>query len=178
MEAISQHLHITHPISYEGNRWELFIVSLATPQGISTKLTKEDSSYGSAIWLDWHNILRRPDRARINLLVELASEKENTPAVSFENPYQRTKDILDSIQLYESIMKERRGSYSPDLIEEMAKECTLPKPKIVLLDAESVRISNFLRKEGFCQGDDYVGSFEIPWEKLVEMAQTGHLPLF
>lgn len=179
LEEIDYHLFVRRTIAFEGDVWEFRASRLGIPYGISTSLTLEGGAYGSAMWLDWPNILQEPDRARINILVMLFQIPDKDYHKSFADSYARTSEVLKSIKVYDSIMQNRHSRYNRFEIEEMLRSGQLPRPEVALIDADRPRLDEFFRQEGFLQGDRYYhGAFSIPWSRLVEMALEGRIPLY
>lgn len=175
---ISEVFRINKQIQFDGNEWELFACRLGVPFGISTKLVKEGSTYGSTIWLDWHDILHKPQNARINILVDLFILPDKDFRRSWTNSFSRTVDVLESIRLVDSLMGERRDKYTNTEIEEMLRDGCLPRPDVVFIDADRPGLNVFFDRAGFKRGIQYAGAYRIPWVTLVQMAQEENLPLF
>ena len=175
-------LNVTKKIAHNAGIWIFRAHGLffPAPAGITTMLGKETSEYGDSIWVDWPDILNHPEEVRINILVSRFSEKD-PKLVPFEKRFQRTGDILESVQIYNNdLMVEDRQAYGKEDIERMLKVPRLPRPKIALIDADREGLDNYFKsfpqvKKG--EGS-YAGAYRIPWDKLVELAKEGHLPLF
>jgi|GEM_PF-2954538 hypothetical protein len=175
---IPEAFRINKQIQFDGNQWDLFAIRLGVPFGISTKLKKEGSAYDSTIWLDWRNILHKPQNARINILVDLIIFPDKDFHRSWTDSFSRTADVLEGIRLCDSLMRERRDKYINTEVEEMLSEGCLPRPDVVFIDSDRPGLDIFFEHAGFQRGSQYAGAYRIPWVKLVQMAQDKNLPLF
>lgn len=175
---ISEVFRINKQIQFDGNEWEFLAFRLGEPFGISTKFKKEGTSYGSTIWLDWSDILHKPQNARINILVDLFNLPDKDFRRSWTNSFSRTVDVLESIRLVDSLMGERRDKYTNMEIEEMLRVGCLPRPDVVFIDADRPGLNVFFDQAGFKRGRQYAHAYRIPWVSMVQMAQDENLPLF
>lgn len=175
-EQVSEKLHIVKSIPFEGSTWEFRAFGLAIPKGITTKLRKDTSNYGDAIWIDWHNILNEPAKARVNILINLIGVSKR----SFIESYLRTQDVLESIQIYnEVLMQEGKPNYSAEEIEKLLMNGYLPRPEVAFIDADRPRLDIFFKQKGFMQTGEFDKyAYSIPWAQLVAMAKDGNLPLY
>lgn len=172
-------LDVRRKITHNTGIWIFKAHCLEIPAGITTALEKETSKYGDSIWVDYPSILSHPEEVRINILVSGFLERDSTQ-VPFEQRFERTGDILESIAIYNNdLMMEGRQAYKKEEIEQMLKIPRLPRPKVAIIDADREGLDNYF--EDFPQvrrEEEYAGAYRIPWDKLVELAKDGHLPLF
>ena len=180
-KEISEGLPVCRPLSFEGDQWIFSVSHLVVPLGIgiTTQLRKENSGYSSEIWLDWHNILHQPQNARMLVLVGLFVYENKDWGRSLPESFSRTGNILQSIAIYENIiMQQRKSEYTYMEIREMLQNGHLPRPETVFIDADRPGLDQFFEQEGFTRGGYYGGAYQVPWSRLVMMAQEGRFPLF
>src|SRR3989344_5565221 len=138
-------LNVTRKITYNTGIWIFRARALQLPAGITTALEKETSKHGDSIWVDYPNILSHPEEVRINILVSGFSETDSKQ-VSFEQRFQRTGDILESVAVYDNdLMIEGKPAYKKEDIEQMLKIPRLPRPKVAIIDADREGLDNYFK---------------------------------
>ncbi|MBF8250033.1 MAG: hypothetical protein HW400_634 [Candidatus Levybacteria bacterium] len=178
LELISfDNLGEQHNISNEYGVWAFHASRLpGLFGGITTGLRREEDEKinDNLILIDWPDILNRPEVTRINIFpFDRFRERP------FDHRFLRTIELVESLQTYDNdLMVESKLKYKKEEIAQMLKIPQLPRPQIALIDADQKDLDIFFNQEGFKQGKDYAGAYRVPWNKFVELAKAGHIPLF
>lgn len=175
IEEFRRDFGFEHPIMWDGDSWQLHIGPLGTPFGVATKLRQpfSEDNFTMQIWIDWFDIINDSDKARINIF-----NYSDLSQDSFNIAMQRTKFVLQGIQIYDNIMKPQEESYTKLQIEEMLRNGNLPRPKTIYMDGDRPLLKKFFEAGGFLQtGERYFGAYDVSWDELVLRAQGGYFPL-
>lgn len=167
-------LDVTRKITRDSGIW-IFRAGGLAGRAMHTGLRREPDEHGGILWLDWPDILDHPERVRVLILIGHISDAESA---NIAEKLERTRYILDSVSVYNDLMMDRKRAYTKEEVEQMLEVPHLPRPEVALIDADRRDFNVFFNQKGFKQGKEYAGAYQVPWDKFVELARDGHLPLF
>jgi hypothetical protein len=160
----------------EGESWrfnsEIEVVWQGRGHGISVHelvYPAMSSLLDGHIYLDWSDVLVRPDVARMHLFPGADSR------VSFEDKLTRMETWMEAVKIYDSVMEGAPERFTlPTLVETLERN-KLPRPTKVVLDTGNRGLIKLLEALGFQRDTKTSKPFLVGWAQLLDLSKSGEL---
>lgn len=162
-------VNVRRELLVEGKQWILKILELPVMGGITSKLGPAGFDVDDPIWLDWHDILKRPTQARMHMF--LGHDKQ----VPFEVKLERMQTWAEAVGVYDSLMVDGVTELSSEQAEEMLGNSQFPHLNSVVLDTGSRGLRRLFSHLGFTESDRESRPYIPDWDEFVDVAISGQL---